>query len=288
MFCINIYMNYLISSFDCCLFDGVANKILRGAKYKILEDDKNLMVVFSKSQYLPFVFNLNFKCDNILQLTYKSDNYYILFPTVLNDISFNQFKFKNQDVSVSLFKTLTVSIDGECISEENVENIKFSHYEIEGDLCLIYFCGKRNYLIVLKNREIIFSNYYDECNIGENEKYFMCKLKDCLNHGVVCEIKDKNCLTYLVYLDNEEMNLKKEFVANVFLDCVLAGNKTYCKNLMCEELKSCDNINEFFPEFDFYFQLEENIFALTKKNTLAGIFQFEITNKLIANIIPLH
>ena len=197
------------------------------------------------------------------------------------------FKFKNREVQVNLSSELKITIDGECICDKTVENLNFSHFEFFGDICLIYFSGKRNFVVAIKNESCVFADYYDECNISENEKYFMCKQKDSLNHGIVCEIKNNQVNSYLVYLDDEELNLKEEFVANVFLDCVVAGNNIYCKHLLSDELCQVDNINQFFPEFDNFFQIQDNTYFLTQKNTLAGIFKFVVENNKISNIIPL-
>ena len=83
------------------------------------------------------------------------------------------------------------------------------------------------------------------------------------------------------------MCLKEQFVSCVFLDCLKAGNYNYCNNLLGESLKqeSVTNIKNFFCEFDFVYPLEENVFALIQKNTLSGIYKFEVLNSKIENII---
>jgi hypothetical protein len=167
-----------------------------------------------------------------------------------------------------------------------VENLIYSHFEIKNDMCFIYFSGKRSFVTVIKEDEICFSNYYDECNISEDEMLFMCKLNDTLNHGLVFKIKGKETEKYLVYLDNEELNLKSEFLPFVFLDCLMAENYKYCKNLLCEEMQ-IDNekkTKNFFNSFDFYYPINNHKFILINKNTLAGIYDFEIENNKISNI----
>jgi hypothetical protein len=73
------------------------------------------------------------------------------------------------------------------------------------------------------------------------------------------------------------------------VDCLLAGNYKYCNHLLSENLKQdkAENIKEFFCKFDFAFLLEENTFAMMKKNTLAGIYKFEVDNLEISNIVEL-
>ena len=79
---------------------------------------------------------------------------------------------------------------------------------------------------------------------------------------------------YLVYLDNYDLNLKEKFLPFVFLDCVLAGNFKYCNNLLCEDVKQekDEDIKEFFPQFDWFYPLEDKTFALIKKNKTAEKF----------------
>ena len=203
-----------------------------------------------------------------------------------NEFFTTKIVFKSKEIVVSLFEKLFISIDGVLICEEIVDNLIYSHFEIERDMCLIFFKGERNYLVVIKDDEVKFSNYYDECNISEKEKLFMCKLGDILNHGLVLSVKENDAETYLVYLDDEEMNLKQEFLPFVFLDCVKAGNYKYCNNLLCDEMKveNENEIKDFFSKFDFYYPLSKNSFALINKNTLAGIYAFEIENNKIVNI----
>ena len=281
-------MNYLISSFDCYLKCETIFPIKKNVKYKIFSEGEEKGVVLSDSIYLPFVLDLKNKNENIIKTTINGDIYCFLFPIVCVPNFTTKFRFKSKDVFVNLSNKLYVSIEGVCICEENVENLKFSHYEIEGEFCFIYFTGKRNFFVLIKNEELCFADFYDECNIKDNEKYFMCKQQDSLNHGKVCEVKQVKIDNYLVYLDDEEMQLKKEFVPSVFMDCVKVGNINYAKSLLCEELKSANNVENFFPKFDLFFQIEESIVVLIKKNTLAGVFKFEIENCKISNIIPLH
>lgn len=277
-------MNYLISKFNCYVCDDEISHVIANVKYKI-EDTKKPLIIFSNS-IVPLVFEINTKNENILHIKFKADNYYFLFPKFIRDFSFAKINYKSKEVFISISSKLEVNIDGEVIFEKEILNIQFSHYEMEGDLCLIYFEGNRNFLLILKEQEVCFANFYDECNIRESEKLFMCKLKDILNQGLVCQIKDKNFSSYLVYLDNEELNLKEDFIGQVFLDCVLAKNFKYCNMLLDDKLKMEDEkiISTFFEDFDFYYPLTKNDFALIKKNTLAGIYNFEILNCKITNI----
>ena len=52
-------------------------------------------------------------------------------------------------------------------------------------------------------------------------------------------------------------------------------------------MKNKDDIKKFFPEFDWFYPLSEKKFLLAKKNTLAGIYVFEVENNEIINITNL-
>ncbi|MBQ8615418.1 MAG: hypothetical protein IJ415_02510 [Clostridia bacterium] len=279
-------MNYLISTFDCVIFANKFFEIKENVKYKLTEKGHNKAMVFSNANTIPFILDLQNLCEEVLKVKYGFDTFYFLFPNYYFNFFSTIINFKNKLVNVSLSSKLIITIDGVLTCDETVKNLSYSHYEIMNDLCLIYFTGARDYVVILKGNELCFASYYDECNIKDNEKYFMCKLKDSLNHGKVCQIKDKEVSSYLVYLDDEDLNLKDVFLPIVFMDCVKAENYKYCNNLLSESLKMQDEkgIKNFFPTFDFCYPIDESKVILINKNTLAGIYAFEIQNNLIVNI----
>lgn len=283
---INIYMNYLVPMFDGVVLSKTNENIFSNVKYKILSNLNQTHIVMHKGNGNLCAFNLEEENENVLKVKHGLDVFYFLFSNDIKNVGCSLVKHKNKDLLITVSNMLTIVYDGVLICEKIVDKINFSHSEILGDLCFLYFNGNRNYLCVIKDGLVEFCDYYDECNISANEKYFMTKLCDCLNHGRVLEIKENNLSQYLVYLDEYELNLKEEFVPFVFLDCVLAGNFKYCNNLLDGNLK-LNNANEmksFFPDFDFYYPIREKVFALFKKNTLAGIFEFEIDKLCISNI----
>ncbi len=281
IFLINIYMNYLVPMFDGILFSNCAFELKKGVKYALNFEDEISIVFPNFAQSFAFS---NKSKNNVIKVKYKADCFYFLFCEKNFPVQVYKIKHKQKDILISLSSVLTVSVDGSLICEKNVENLKFSHYEIRGDFCFVYFEGVRNYLMVIQDEKEIFANYYDELNTTEDEMFFMGKCSDCLNHGSVCHLKKNEVSTYLVYLDNEDLNLKTEFVAHVYLDCVKSGNAVYTKNLLSEELIGA-NASEFFPKFDWFYPLNETTFVLTNKNTLVGIFEFQIENNKIVNII---
>ena len=280
-------MNYLVSVFDCVLFGEKQIEIKANAKYKLSDLLQEELIVFPVSSGIPFLFCLKRTSKNVLKVKSGNDIYFFLFPNLNNESMVTEFNYGAKRVFVSVSNKINISINGELVCEKNVENLKYSHFEILGELCLIYFEGERNYLVVLKEKTLCFANYYDEYNLANNEKYFMTKLNDSLNHGLVCHIKDKKFDSYLVYLDDEDLCLKDEFIPFVFLDCVKAKNYLYANFLLSEELKleETKQVAEFFPDFDWFYPIENNKFILINKNTLAGVFEFVVDNNKISNII---
>ena len=118
----------------------------------------------------------------------------------------------------------------------------------------------------------------------------MCKKTDSLNHGEVVRVEHNKYEKYLVYLDNEDLCLKDEFIPMVFLDCVLAKNLKYCNDLLDINLKMENEtqIEKFFPTFTKFVPISSKEIILINKNTLAGIFEFSIKDSRINNIILLQ
>ena len=203
--------------------------------------------------------------------------------------AFHTFKFKNSEIAISLSENLTISVAGELLVEKQNCALRYSHFEIFNEFCLIYFLGKRNFIVVLKNKELFYADYYDKIELAENEFYFLTFLNDSLNHGKVCHISSNKSEKYLVYLDEFEMHLKPEFLPFVFLDCLLANNFKYCNALLTDGLKQNQpkEIANFFCEFDRFYPLNNLTFAVIKKDDVVGIYKFELEKDKIANIIEI-
>ncbi len=280
-------MRYIIPRFDCVLCCDQNIVLYKNVQYSCENVDNKNFIVFGKNNEIPFYFNFGcLSSANVEKVIYKNNEYYFLNSNTNSNQGMYQFKYQNKQLCVALFENLVVSIDGETIFYEPVENINYSHYEIKNQHCFIYFSGKRNYVVVISASEVKVATYYDEVNVKENEHFYMCRLNDSLNHGKVFHIKDKTFEDYLVYLDDFDLNLKSNFVACVFLDCLLAGNLNYANELLNADLKqdNKENLSKFFPKFDYFFPINESEVILMKKNTLAGIYSFEINDCKITNI----
>ena len=277
-------MKYIVTKFAGCLFDGEIKPIKPNLKYEI--DDFGVCLFFGSNGEIPFSINLKDEsCDSVQKVKVKNDLYHFIFPSGVNSIFSTVIKYKNKDVVISLTDSLSISIKGEIILDRQVIGLQYSYFEVKENILFIYFSGKRNFVVAIQDEELKYADYYDECNIDSEHILFMTKLHDSLNHGRVCEVKQNSIESYLVYLDDEELCLKDEFISSVFVDCLSAGNYKYCNELLIQDLK-CDKpekIKEFFPQFDHFF-VDNNIVILFQKNTLAGAFEFEILEHKITNI----
>lgn len=281
-------MKYIIPKFNAFVLNGNENDLTELHKDVCYCVDKLEKFVLARSNGTGlFVCDLKVENSFVEKIKIKSDEYYLINSEFNNFDGFFMFKYNGKQVVVSIFNNLIIAIEGETVVNEMVTGIKYSHFEIKNQMCFIYFCGERNYVVVLNGGNKEFASYYDEVNIKNDEIYFMCRLHDSLNHGRVFHINNKKVENYLVYLDDFDLNLKPDFVGCVFLDCVLAGNLKYANNLLCVDLKQNEavNISKFFNEFDNYIVVDKNNFILLNKNTLAGIYSFELKDCEIANII---
>ncbi len=285
-------MKYLVSKFPCSIVGEKKFEIQADVKYELQDIEDNYYIIFGKDDELPV--SVNFKSlfedkeiEHIVKIDYKSDKYVILYPKKIFAPSVNILKIQGKDVVLSISNELTISYDSEMLLNAEVGKIKYSHFETRDDYTVIYFDGNRKYVVILKGKEICCADYYDEINISDNELYLMTRQYDSLNHGKVYSIKDKKFDKYLIYLDEEDMNMKSNFSTSVFLDALLAENYNYCNQLLSSDIRPNDasEIKAFFPEFDDFFPLDDCTVALIKKYTLVGIFEFELSENIIQNIV---
>ncbi len=292
MFFIHINMKYLVSKFPCTIVGRESRRLCENVKYGLKNVDDHFYMIFGDNGELPICINFDSPQNSnaqrgVLQFDYLSDNYTILFPQKVLPTSVNILKVLNREIIITLSQELSIFVDSENLIKKSVSKLEFSHSETRADYCLLYFDGVRNFVVILKGKELCCADYYDEINIGDDEIYFMKRLKDSLNHGKVYLIKDKKFDSYLIYLDEEDMHLCSQLVMVVFLDALVAGNFEYCNQMLAEDIHQEDaiNIQKFFPEFDDYQAIDSYNVALLRKNTLAGIFEFKIADNKIENII---
>lgn len=299
---IHIIMIYLISNADCfCLELGV---IYKDAVYCVHKE--NFTHVFFANNHFPLYVNFYEVVSNFVngknghpncQFSSKdfcvfehNQNFYLFlnFKKVCNS-AFHSFKFKGKEINLSLSQNLVVSVGSEVVLNAPNNNLEFSHFEEFGGFGILYFLGERNFVVVLKGGELFFSGFCDEVNRAEKEIYFLTHLHDILNHGKVCHLGEEKPENYLVYLDENSLNLKPEFLPATFLDCVMAQNFKYANALLSENLKqqNANDVGAFFAEFDGYFCLSSTEIITTKKRAIVSAFKFEIENNKIANIIEI-
>ena len=275
-------MNYLISTCNCCCEE---KEIFAGVKYELNEICEKVTIKLKDKYCQIDLFNSD---ESSTKFSYNGDNYFLINPHIENQNFACSILYDKTIISIHISKNLKITINGK-VYEIDAQGINYLSYETFNKMILIYFSGERNFVVIIKGEQVTDYSYYDECNFDDKERYFMCRLHDSLNHGKVIHIFEEKVEKYLVYLDENDLCLKNEFVSCVFVDCLLVGNFKYCNNLLCESLKQKDenNIKNFFCEFDYVCYLEENVFATFKKNALAGIYKFEVNNLLISNIIEL-
>ncbi len=299
-------MNYLVVNDDCVLNLDKSVTLKANVPYLVTDLEDKPILCLSKNQtpiytnfyalFLGFATKDNCSVDKSCgckfgencrgQLVQNgADKYLFLFFSGICRQDFRCFEFNGKQVFVLLGERLMINFAGKQVVNIEVAGIEFSHFEIENDFCFIFFEGQRKFLVVLNKTNLVWADFYDEYNASKGERQILKHLCDGLNHGRVLNLKDSKDETYLVYLDDYELQLKPKFVALIFMDCLLAGNYKYCSALADKDLKFDEiNLKQFFPEFDSYFPLNATSVVMFKKNALVGICDFEIVEDKIINI----
>lgn len=275
-------MNYLCSTFDCCVFEKEYKKIKSYAWYEI--ETNSPIVVFVENS--PFLFDLKSPNKNVLEIKLGMDNLYILKKINTQQNQFVATKVDGKNFSISCGENLFVAIDGKAILNTNCSFLSFGEIKQTKSAVVILFEGDRKFFVATKQDKLLFADYYDKFKFSKSEFQFMKIEHDSLNHGTVFEISDDDAKKSLIYLDDFELNMKPEFAPNVFLDCLKVGNLKYCLNLLSSDLKQTgeSGVKNFFPKFDDYLCFDDFYFLL-QKNTLAGVFKFQVSKNEISNII---
>ncbi len=301
-FFINNIMVYLISDFACEVCSSRQGEedfsLTAFVPYQIegLTDEKVLII--DADTGVPFYINLFDICkrgkkhNNVSIFEAGGDKYLLLHQKRKGRGSCVNFRYKNEDISVINGEKLMIFCSGEKIFEKSAGNIIYSHHEIFGDFCLIFFTGEKNFLAVLKGCIVVEAGAFDTWE-EDNEtgtRYFLARLKDALNHGRVIEVSSKEAKSYLVYLDDFDLLLNEALTAHIFLDCLVAGNFNYCNHLLAEDLRQDQpqHISEFFPVFSDYVCIRENLFLLldeAQEQRIVGLAEFSLSDGKIDNIM---
>lgn len=261
-------------------------------KYKLtdLKDKENLIVIKEQEEI---------KAINIYQVVYKNcESKHIKKCFVNGDIYLffdAQSSEENESVVLNIFsheirlilgQKIKLYLDNECRCETKNFHLQYSHIEYYGKIALIFFISKRNFIIAIQDKEVIYFDYYDEINMNEKSCSVMTKKFDSLNHGCVLNVEKDKVEKYLVYLDEYEMRLKEEFCSCVFLDCARSENYKYSNQLLVESLRleQESEIKDFLQDFDDFYPIDRKNVILTKKDVPQDILSFEIVNNNISNI----
>lgn len=278
-------MKFIVPLFDGVLYGESHQHFLSGCKYETKNTDK-AGFIFDENFNFHSILDFNNLNQNIVPVRCEQDCFYFLLPINRLCGEVVEVNFKSWRFLISLTGGIKITENGKWICDLNVDKVKYSHFEEIDNILILYFWGERRFVVAIKEAELEYFGYIDECNIKENEKYFLEKQHDSLNHGKVLHVAKGVCEKYLVYLDDNEMCLKDEFLPIVFLDCVKVKNFKYAKSLTNLNFED-DGAFSFFPEYDFFYPVSKSKVILLNKNTLAGICEFEIKNSKIENIVIL-
>ena len=187
-------MRFLVPLFDCYSISNNVYKLNKNVAYGF---DSYPILISNKEGK---VFLVSQEANNNICVKYLQDEYIFLFKDDGVISSVVEIKYLNQSVFISYGEKLVVSINSKVVIDDNVK-VCYSHYEVVDNLCLIYFNGDRNYIIILDRDNVKFKTYYDEFNKIKKEIYILTRCYDCLNHGKVIHINNGVIEEFLVYLD---------------------------------------------------------------------------------------
>ncbi len=282
-------MVYLLSNKDCCIEDVVAHEIKAGAKYFLNDiEDKYTRIIDKTSgkilavNFFDLIYNFN-KTEFAKVVNFKSDIICVLdFVENKNILTFDIF---GEHLCIDISNQILINYFDCKEIVKFVSDIHFSHIEYFDKICVLFFEGKRDFAIIVEKGKILYAYYYDEINVKENNLTLLSRMNDSINHGLVAKIEKGKFDSYLVYLDDSDLNLKSKFCICVFLDCVLARNYSYIKNLLDETLvDEMDNLKLFFDEIKDYYPIDETHCIVKKKDAQMDIFEFVISDNKILNI----
>lgn len=282
-------MIYLIAKSDNYIANENFVKIESGAKY-IVSDINNefTQIIDAKSgksfsvNFYDLIYN---SCSNnyVKAIRFKNDIYCIVdFHDDIYSLCINTFEHVlYTEISNFIFINYQDSI--EKIKLKN--KIRFSHIEYFEKIAVLFFEGEKNFVVIVDENKILYCGYYSEINLKDNILTILHRVHDSINHGVVIKIEKGKFDSYLVYLDDFDLNLKSKFCLNVFLDCVLVGNYNYIENLLEESLlEQIDNLKKFFDDVLDYYPLDETHCVVMKKDATMDIFEFSVIDNKISNI----
>lgn len=280
-------MNYFLTRKSCYELN-TKTKILPNVWYNILGEFCPTVFLFDNA--LPVACDF-FKIAageqncNVTFFSFKSNNYFMLCPKIATDVSSGYIKYQNKNMFVMVAEKLIINMDGKTLVNMPVTEIEYSEYQIFENHLILYFEGKRKFVVIIKDNQLKCAEYYEEINYNEKEIYFLTNMFDCLNHGRVNCIKDSIFSSYTVYLNNCNFEIKQDFLPNIFLDCVKAKNYKYAQNLLCQNLqpKQAEDIGKFFPTYND-FLVADCGYILLKNDTYLGVVKFEIDKNKITNI----
>ncbi len=284
-------MIYLVSKFPCLIVGKQTFVLQEDVKYCIEDIDDSYYFVSGLHGEQMFMVNFSkiesSSLEYVRAINLGRDKYVFLLPLLNKQNQYLSLKLGGIEYQLNISSQLTITVDGDVLLTKNNVDISYSHSESVGDNAIIYFEGDRDFVIVMKQREVIYADFYDEINIEANERYFLTKRRDSLNHGTVCHVGEDKNEQYLVYLDDYELKMKHELELGVFLDCVKSGNNKYCEELLDKSIRPVEStaILEFFPKFSDYYLVDDKTAILFTDSKNAHTGKFAKINLSVVNIM---
>lgn len=240
--------------------------------------------------YKIYVENINnrliIKSSNIEVLNYKN----AYFVTLNNLIASQNMNVLASTNSFSVFNTIVTNISTkngtinlpDIFSLEKTEKINsstillFKNYET---------CPTK-YVVVLKNDEVIFKDYYTKINL-ENKIEILSCVFDIAKHAILTTIENKNITQKTVYANNKpSLTTCPQIIPLAFLQALKVKNIKLCKYYLSNNLKEKASLETLQSYFKDYKKIEFflNKYILFYENLPPKELNVEITNNKISKI----
>lgn len=282
-------MEYFLTfkaKFDCILNINNTNNILNyndEIKFKVLlENKENFIINITARTKSENITSLNYEIhvlskENSLEIisnnikVYELNNEYLI--ELYNDVLIKDINILYSSNSILAYNTLKTHILSKNLNLELPFLFSnFSQKKVGSLNCFELSNNNLNYLVLLNNNTIVFSDFYNEMKVEKNSIKILSNIHDIAKHGKLTTIdtQTNNKSEEIVYTQKEPKLVKNyKLIPVAFLQALKVENIKLMKYYLSNELKeigSLENYKEFFGDF------KKCIFKFSNNNIVANLF----------------
>lgn len=308
---------YICAEYDCYVIINGRNQMYRAGEWWSIATDFSereilqIMPMNNSRDCVLFGYSINIRDGEIVSNEYVSridmmnHQVYILRKCSINKTPFvRSVNIKNKQYTAQTHTgndDMTIEVDGEsvyrCELMSVCKNMHISSRKVSDKTYIILqlLCRNEKYIYMANTDSIetpIISSFGNIVSISDEEITIVRHYNDHYAHAriEIYSIIDgewRNRERYTAYTESPPNdNLADEYIAAVYMDCIMAGNHKYASHLLTEELAQVlteDSVEAFFGEIDSISYYHPYIITY-KKYAPNGAYLFIIDNGKISNI----